>query len=120
MNDEQYFEIVAKELSESGPIVGLWGMCYAECEGDERRSRALYLRRRVAQLQEEEKQAQQRARRHEEAKAAIHAEAMRSVKREAHRKSNESLKLVAILVGGGFITILLISILALAIAKLSW
>lgn len=50
MNDEYFYEEVVRELSLAGPIRGLWAKCFAECDGDERRAKALYIRLRVKQL----------------------------------------------------------------------
>jgi hypothetical protein len=63
MSDEHFYARVADELRRGGPISGLWAKAFAECNGDDSRSKALYLRLRVQQL----KQAERAARKAEEA-----------------------------------------------------
>ena len=48
--DEAAYAKVVEELQKSGPIPALWAKAFAESNGDETASKALYLRLRVAQL----------------------------------------------------------------------
>ena len=50
MDDEGLYGKVAEELIRHGPNAGLWAMTFAECDGDQTKAKALYLRLRVAQL----------------------------------------------------------------------
>lgn len=51
VNDKLY-ETVARELEQKNVISGLWTKAFAEMEGDDARTRALYIKYRVAQLSE--------------------------------------------------------------------
>lgn len=55
MSDEQLYARVVAELSRQGPVRALWAKAYAESNGNDQATRALYLRLRVAQLAEEER-----------------------------------------------------------------
>jgi hypothetical protein len=72
MNDEVFYAEVARELQEKPPIPGLWAKCYAECNGDEPKAKAMYLRLRADQLiaQSQEAVARQFAQRAEEERNA--------------------------------------------------
>jgi hypothetical protein len=48
--DPAAYAKVMAQLKESGPIPGLWAKAIAETDGDERASKALYLRLHVAQV----------------------------------------------------------------------
>lgn len=48
--DEQLYEIAARELEANAPRKGLYAKAFAEAMGDEAKTKALYLRFRVAQL----------------------------------------------------------------------
>ena len=45
-----FYERVVHELASTGPLPGLWARAFADCDGDDNRAKALYLRLRVAQL----------------------------------------------------------------------
>jgi hypothetical protein len=49
-DDEQLYEIAASELEANTPRKGLFAQAFAEAMGDEARTKALYLKLRVAQL----------------------------------------------------------------------
>lgn len=53
-DDEQLYEIAARELEANAPRKGLFAKAFAEAMGDEAKTRALYLKLRVAQLKEQE------------------------------------------------------------------
>ena len=53
--DAAAYAKVMAHLKESGPIPGLWAKAIAETDGDERASKALYLRLHVAQIVKQEK-----------------------------------------------------------------
>jgi hypothetical protein len=53
MSDEHLYVRVVQELSQQGPVRGLWAKAYAESGGNDQAARALYLRLRVVQLAEE-------------------------------------------------------------------
>ncbi len=56
MNDEHLYAQLAEELSQRGPILGLWTKAFAESHGNESQAKALYLRYRVGQLADAERQ----------------------------------------------------------------
>jgi len=59
--DEAAYAKVMAELQQSGPIPGLWAKAIAETDGDERASKALYLRLHVAQVLKQERMEAARA-----------------------------------------------------------
>lgn len=84
MNDERLYAKVAEEVQQRGPNTGLWAKAYAESNGVESQAKALYLRYRVAQLAESERQAV-------EAEAVSQAE----LRRHAAEREEEKRKLRA-------------------------
>jgi hypothetical protein len=50
VSDEHFYAKVVEELKLHGPVAGLWAKAFAESNGDEPKSKALYLRYRVEQL----------------------------------------------------------------------
>jgi hypothetical protein len=72
MDDQAFYGQVAYELHEGPPIPGLWAKCYAECNGEESRAKAMYLRLRADQLKthHQEAVAQQLAQQAEERRKA--------------------------------------------------
>ena len=59
MDDDKYYEQVAEELRENRIQDGLWTKCIAKSQGDDNKTKALYIQMRVEQLMREE--ARQRA-----------------------------------------------------------
>lgn len=55
MNDERLYAEVVEELRLRGPIPGLWAKVYSEANGNEPQAKALYLRYRVEQLAQAER-----------------------------------------------------------------
>jgi maltodextrin utilization protein YvdJ len=55
MNDDRFFDEVAKELLEKRVVPGVWTRAFADADGNTEKARAIYIRSRVAQLVEEEK-----------------------------------------------------------------
>lgn len=55
MQEELLYERVVQELHESGPKPGLWAKAFAESNGNDTQAKALYLRYRVVQLEEQER-----------------------------------------------------------------
>jgi hypothetical protein len=55
MNDDAFYDEVAKELEANKLIPGVWTRAFAEADGDENRAKAIYIKLRVAQLAEEAK-----------------------------------------------------------------
>lgn len=49
-DDDAFYERVAEELDEGNTDRGLWTRLYAECDGDEKKTRVLYIKRRVQTL----------------------------------------------------------------------
>jgi hypothetical protein len=58
-DDEQLYEIAARELEANAPRKGLFAQAFAEAMGDEAKTKALYLRLRVAQLKALQESGQQ-------------------------------------------------------------
>ena len=52
--EEELYAKVAAELHGGNREEGLWAKCFAECDGDENKAKALYLKARVERLKEEE------------------------------------------------------------------
>ena len=50
MDDTSYYDLVAKELKESGPKAGLWLKSLTESNGDEKIAKPVYVKMRVEQL----------------------------------------------------------------------
>ena len=48
--DELLYEFVAREIANTAPKTGLWTKALADCDWDEARAKALYVKMRVAQL----------------------------------------------------------------------
>ena len=55
--DDKFYDEVARELQEKQLVAGLWTKAYAEMGGDEAKARALYIKYRVANLKEEQRNA---------------------------------------------------------------
>src|SRR5689334_7193894 len=55
-DDEATYARVMEDLQRSGPVPGLWAKVFEEADGDERVSRARYLRLRAAQLRRQDKE----------------------------------------------------------------
>jgi len=56
VSDQRLYEKVMDELSQHGPNAGLWAKAFAESNGVESKAKALYLRYRVRQLDEIERE----------------------------------------------------------------
>ncbi len=54
MPDQRFFDIVATELERGFLDRGRWAKAFADAEGDAARARALYIRLRATQLEQEE------------------------------------------------------------------
>jgi hypothetical protein len=52
MNDDAFYDEVAKELEANKLIPGVWTRAFAEADGNENRAKAIYIKQRVAQLVE--------------------------------------------------------------------
>jgi DNA-directed RNA polymerase subunit M/transcription elongation factor TFIIS len=66
VGDDKFYDEVARELQGIPPIPGLWTKAYAEMGGDDAKARALYIKYRVANLKEEERNARIKLQREEE------------------------------------------------------
>ena len=53
--DDKFYEEVARELQEKPMVPGLWTKAFAEMGGDDAKARALYIKYRVLQLEEEQR-----------------------------------------------------------------
>jgi hypothetical protein len=51
MAEQQFFDVVAKELEQNHLDRGLWVRAFADANGDEAQARALYIRLRAAKLE---------------------------------------------------------------------
>jgi len=51
--EEQFYEQAATELAMKCPKSGIMAKAFSKCEGDEKKSYALYIKLRVQQLREE-------------------------------------------------------------------
>jgi hypothetical protein len=99
--DEKFYEEVARELQDKPMIPGLWTKAFAEMGGDDAKARALYIKDRVAQFaeanrqQREQKRAKIRAA-EEQQRAEIEA-AERQSRTRLHRFCHTILWLIFIL-----------------------
>lgn len=62
-DDEQLYEIAVRELEADAPRKGLYAKAFAEAMGDPAKTKALYLRLRVAQLEAQQENEQKAGRR---------------------------------------------------------
>lgn len=53
MNDDAFYDEVAKELETDNLVPGVWTRAFAEADGDENRAKATYIKVRVGQLSKE-------------------------------------------------------------------
>ena len=53
MNDEPLYDVVATEIQQGHLKPGLWTKAFADANGDQTKARVIYIRQRVAQLQQE-------------------------------------------------------------------
>lgn len=51
-DDDKFYDEVAKELESKKLVSGMWTRAFAEADGDENRAKAIYIKRRVAELAE--------------------------------------------------------------------
>ncbi len=58
VNDDVFYDEVAKEMETNNLLPGVWTRAFAEADGDENRAKAIYIKRRVAQLAENSRQRQ--------------------------------------------------------------
>jgi hypothetical protein len=64
--DDKFYDQVARELQGKPPVAGFWTKAYAEMGGNDAKARALYIKYRVANLKEEERNAGIKLQREEE------------------------------------------------------
>ena len=88
-SDDKFYDEVAREMQEKSMVAGLWTKAYAEMGGDDAKARALYIKYRVAQLAEANRQRLEEERlskkRSEEQKRAAKEEAERRERTMFHR-----------------------------------
>jgi len=53
LNENELYEQVWREIEENKTDLGLWAKCFSTCEGDENKTKALYVSKRVLVLKEE-------------------------------------------------------------------
>jgi hypothetical protein len=59
LNEIQLYELVANEIENNQQIKGLWAKALADCKGDEKEARGLYIKSRVQMIKDEISQDQQ-------------------------------------------------------------
>jgi hypothetical protein len=88
-SDERFYEEVAREMQEKPLSAGLWTKAFSEMGGDDAKARALYIKYRVAQLAEANRQRLEEERlskkRNEEQKRAAKEGAERRERTTFHR-----------------------------------
>ena len=52
LNENELYEQVWREIEKNKTDVGLWAKCFSNCEGDENKTKALYVNKRVLVLKE--------------------------------------------------------------------
>jgi hypothetical protein len=50
VNKNELYEQIWREIEENKTDIGLWAKCFASCEGDENKTKALYVNKRVVDL----------------------------------------------------------------------
>ncbi len=52
INENELYEQIWKEIEENKTDIGLWAKCFSTCEGDENKTKALYVNERILVLKE--------------------------------------------------------------------
>jgi hypothetical protein len=81
MAEQRFFDAVATELERGYLDRGLWTKAFADSEGDDARARAMYIRARAGQLQQDE------------VAAVTHEQAKRDAERRSSMAEGRSLML---------------------------
>ncbi len=100
MQDDKFYDEVAKELLDGNVQAGVWARSFSEADGDKEKAKAIYIRLRVAGLAIE-KQAQVR----EREAAKRDAEASERVKNrpEFYERYEQTARLAALIVVAVFL-----------------
>jgi hypothetical protein len=53
VNESEIYEQVWKEIEKNKTDIGLWAKCFASCEGDENKTKALYIKKRISVIKKE-------------------------------------------------------------------
>ena len=56
MNEEEIYELISEEIESSSTKKGLWTKAFSESEGDEQKTRALYIKYRINQIKDVQSQ----------------------------------------------------------------
>lgn len=83
MSDQRYYDIVAQELQSRILRPGLWARAVAETGGEGAAARALYIRYRVAELTQQEKEERVRAEEQEAQRRHAEEQEVRQLRVEA-------------------------------------
>ena len=59
MNEEEIYELISEEIESSSTKKGLWTKAFSESEGDEQKTRALYIKYRFDQIKQTQPQVDQ-------------------------------------------------------------
>ena len=59
MNEEEIYELISEEIESSSTKKGLWTKAFSESEGDELKTRALYIKYRFDQIKQTQPQVDQ-------------------------------------------------------------
>jgi uncharacterized RDD family membrane protein YckC len=55
-NESRFYEQIWKEIEENKIDIGLWAKCFSDCEGNENKTKALYVNKKIVQLKKELRQ----------------------------------------------------------------
>ena len=80
--EQRFYEEAARELASKQVVVGVMAKAYSDCDGDENKAKALYIKLRVVQLAQQYQEQQQR----EQMLARERAEQRASEERKARRE----------------------------------
>ena len=59
MNEEEIYELISEEIESSSRKKGIWTKAFSEAEGDENKTKALYIKYRFDQIKEGHKEIEQ-------------------------------------------------------------
>ena len=88
LENDKYYDEVARELQDKPMVPGLWTKAYAEMGGDDAKARALYIKYRVAQLSEASHQQLDEAQLAKHQQEKQRRDAIETAKRQARSTSH--------------------------------
>ena len=59
MNEEEIYELISEEIESNNTKKGIWTKAFSESEGDEQKTKALYIKYRFDQIKQTQSQVDQ-------------------------------------------------------------